>query len=106
MFKLIGAMKASSTGPAARTECRMDGSVRQIHEMIRERVRAGLARAREEGTKLGRKRRDSARTKDRLIVSLVDPQCARPYHRTWGRQAFAICLGLAKLRRDHCTPYI
>jgi hypothetical protein len=73
------------------------------HAMIRERVRGGLARAREDGTKPGRKGRDSTRTGS--FVSLVDPQCERPYHRTWGMQAFAICLGLAKLRRDHCTPY-
>jgi hypothetical protein len=39
-----------------------------------------------------------------LIV--VDPQGARPSHRTRGRQAFASCLGLAELSRGHCTPYI
>jgi hypothetical protein len=37
---------------------------------------------------------------------LVDPQGARPSHRTRGRQAFASCLGLAELSRGHCTPYI
>jgi hypothetical protein len=47
---------------------------------------------------------DSTRTG--LIVSLVDSQCARPCHRTQGRQAFASCLGLAELSRGHCTPYI
>jgi hypothetical protein len=47
---------------------------------------------------------DSTRTG--LIVSLVDPQGARPCHRTRGRQAFASCLGLAELSRGHCTPYI
>jgi hypothetical protein len=41
-----------------------------------------------------------------LIVSLVDPQGARPCHRTRGRRAFAICLGLAELSRGHCTPCI
>jgi DNA invertase Pin-like site-specific DNA recombinase len=41
------------------------------HAMIRERVRGGLARAREEGTKPGTQ--GPRQHKDRLIVSLVDP---------------------------------
>jgi hypothetical protein len=45
-------------------------------------------------------------TRTGLIVSLVDPQGARPCHRTRGRQAFAICLGLAELSRGHCTQCI